>query len=392
MARKKKGTRGMSRRNFLGAMGWAPTLLLPAPLRAWHLHPPAEENLAAQHLSLPFADVRLLPHYPVKSPLDELLRKVDPVADDYATEKYAFEIGRLLDDWSTGLKTAPPASKIVAKFLDEAVAGYSLERFTERPLRSEYGITMLRREFSKDSGNGRERFLRGLSGYFADIPRVQTAEFQITGISEIAGEPSAIRADIRYDIVALLQNQGREEHIGIWRTEWSHHAAENCWRVRRWECDDEIVCRTSAPFFIDVTSQTLGATESYRKQMLHGADYWRTILDGASGIDVYGNNGLAVGDFDGDGRDDFYVCQPAGLPNRLYRNRGDGTFEDATESAGVGVLDATACALFADFENKGLQDLLVVCGGGPMLFLNQGNGKFALKSGAFNFEIGRAHV
>jgi len=58
----------------------------------------------------------------------------------------------------------------------------------------------------------------------------------------------------------------------------------------------------------------------------------------------------------------LYICQPAGLPNRLYHNRGDGTFEDVTEKAGVGVLDATACALFADFENKGVQDLLVVCG------------------------------
>src|SRR2546429_2105257 len=76
------------------------------------------------------------------------------------------------------------------------------------------------------------------------------------------------------------------------------------------------------------------------------------------------NNGLATGDFDGDGMDDLYICQPAGLPNRLYRNHGDGTFDDVTEKAGVGVLDSTACALFADFENKGLQDLLVVCGSG----------------------------
>ena len=67
-------------------------------------------------------------------------------------------------------------------------------------------------------------------------------------------------------------------------------------------------------------------------------------------IDVYGNNGVAAGDFDNDGFDDLYVCQPAGLPNRLYRNRGDGTFEDVTEKAGVGVLDNTACALFADFR------------------------------------------
>jgi tetratricopeptide (TPR) repeat protein len=118
---------------------------------------------------------------------------------------------------------------------------------------------------------------------------------------------------------------------------------------------------------------------------MHGADYWRTILDGAVGVDVYGNNGVAAGDYDNDGFDDLYVCQPAGLPNRLYRNRGDGTFEDVTEKAGVGVLDSTACALFADFQNRGRQDLLVVCGTGPLLFVNQGDGTFSLKRDAFKF-------
>ena len=93
--------------------------------------------------------------------------------------------------------------------------------------------------------------------------------------------------------------------------------------------------------------------------------------------DVYGNNGIAAGDFDNDGFDDLYVSQPAGLPNRLYRNRGDGTFLDVTEKSGLGVLDGTACALFADFRNAGLQDLLVVCGSGPLLFLNQGDGTFS---------------
>src|SRR4029077_14951601 len=59
--------------------------------------------------------------------------------------------------------------------------------------------------------------------------------------------------------------------------------------------------------------------------------------------------------------------------------------EDVTKAAGVGVSDGTACALFADFQNRGLQDLLVVCGSGPLLFLNQGNGKFSVKPDAFKF-------
>jgi tetratricopeptide (TPR) repeat protein len=114
-------------------------------------------------------------------------------------------------------------------------------------------------------------------------------------------------------------------------------------------------------------------------------DDWRTVLDAASGIDIYGNNGLAVGDIFGDGLDGFYVCQPSGLPNRLYRNRGDGTFEDISEAAGVDLLDGTASALFADFRNSGHQDLLVVRTNGPLLFRNEENGKFRLQPDAFHF-------
>src|SRR5579883_3133387 len=105
----------------------------------------------------------------------------------------------------------------------------------------------------------------------------------------------------------------------------------------------------------------------------------------ASGIDIYGHNGLAVGDIDGDGLDDLYICQPAGLPNRMYRNRGDGTFEDVTQLSGTGLLDNTACALFADINNTGRQDLILVRASGPLLFLNQGGGKFRLQPSAFQF-------
>ncbi|PYV57471.1 MAG: hypothetical protein DMG98_10340, partial [Acidobacteria bacterium] len=56
-----------------------------------------------------------------------------------------------------------------------------------------------------------------------------------------------------------------------------------------------------------------------------------------------------------------------------------------TQRAGLDVLDATSCALFADFENRGHQDLLVVTSGGPLLFANDGADKFKLKEHAFNF-------
>jgi tetratricopeptide (TPR) repeat protein len=231
---------------------------------------------------------------------------------------------------------------------------------------------------------GRERLIGEMKAWLSQVARVETAEFEIYGIEEIAGTQLTVRIDIRYDLVSVRIDGRREERVGSWQTEWSHGGSTG-WIARKWEAGEETISVLSGPAFIDVTGQALGGTESYPRQMLRGVDHWRTVLDGAIGTDVYCNNGVAAGDFDNDGFDDLYICQPAGLPNRLYRNRGDGTFEDVTEKSGLGVLDNTACALFADFRNIGSQDLLVVCGTGPLLFLNQGDGTFSRKSDAFQF-------
>lgn len=68
--------------------------------------------------------------------------------------------------------------------------------------------------------------------------------------------------------------------------------------------------------------------------------------------------GAAVGDYDGDGRDDLYVTGIDGTI--LYRNRGDGTFEDVTAQTGSKVPGWSSSALFVDLDEDGFLDLYVV--------------------------------
>jgi hypothetical protein len=115
-------------------------------------------------------------------------------------------------------------------------------------------------------------------------------------------------------------------------------------------------------------------------------DRWSATIDSVVTRDSNGHHGVSVGDADGDGQDDLYVAQPAGLPNRLFRARGDGTFEDWTERSGLGVLDDTAESIFADVDNDGDEDLLLAGATQPLLFLNDGHGRFAPVPDAFRFE------
>ncbi|HTZ58838.1 MAG TPA: tetratricopeptide repeat protein [Acidobacteriaceae bacterium] len=389
MSRHKNEDRFFSRRSLLKTMGLAPLILRTAPLHGsslWFGFPGA---LGSEDHNFPLSDIRLTPHYPARSPLEDVLRLVTAGADEYVTEKYAFEIAALLNRWSQALKVSAADFSAFAELLSPSIEASTLVPETEITLRSGYGIDCKRRRFSSKVVAGRDRFIKHIRAWLGPVSRVETAEFEITSIEEVVSAAPAVlpgvRCDIRFDMVLQRNNERREERVGFWRTEWLQDDSAG-WKAQRWEATQETVSVVPGRMFIDVTAQALGHTESYRRQMLRGCDYWRTVLDGACGIDVYGNNGLAVGDFDNDGFDDLYVCQPSGLPNRLYRNRGDGTLEDVTEKSGVGVLDGTACALFADFENKGRQDLLVVCGSGPLLFLNQGNGIFSIKHDAFKFK------
>ena len=120
------------------------------------------------------------------------------------------------------------------------------------------------------------------------------------------------------------------------------------------------------------------------EQFSRGVPYWRARLDPASGIDIYGSNGISVGDIDNDGEDEVYVCQPGGLPNRLLKFDADGTMRDITDAWGVGLLDDTSCALFCDWRNCGRQDLVVLRGSGPVLYINEGD-RFELRADAFRF-------
>ena len=104
-------------------------------------------------------------------------------------------------------------------------------------------------------------------------------------------------------------------------------------------------------------------------------------------------SGVALFDYDNDGRLDLFVVNaaeiddpssPGTIPqktgpkywNRLYHQKSDGTFEDATEKSGLQGVGYGMGVAVGDYDNDGLEDLFVTGYGGNHLYHNNGNGTF----------------
>ena len=105
--------------------------------------------------------------------------------------------------------------------------------------------------------------------------------------------------------------------------------------------------------------------EVYKNRLFHNnGDLTFTDVTDKAGVagEGYGM-GVAIGDFDNDGRPDIYLANVTN--NQLFHNNGDGTFTDVTAKAGVlgGILDGkkmwTVAAGWVDYNNDGHLDLFL---------------------------------
>ena len=104
-------------------------------------------------------------------------------------------------------------------------------------------------------------------------------------------------------------------------------------------------------------------------------------------------SGVALFDYDNDGRLDIFVVNGASLSdptpkgtipqkagpkdwNRLYHQKSDGTFEDVTEGAGLQGVGYGMGVAVGDYDNDGFEDLYVTAYGGNKLYHNNGDGTF----------------
>jgi tetratricopeptide (TPR) repeat protein len=282
-------------------------------------------------------------------PYESLRKYIDAGNDDYLCEKEAVQAESVLAGLrqSRSLPLAPEfegSSPLAARFsaIDNEIV-----------------------EAVFDAAN--QDFAGGLRQWLGSLGTVRDLRFY-------ALPNHRVRVEASGSVAGRLQYR-----IAHWHMEWAGD------KLARFHPLDETRVERAEAMFADCSGELLGRSAAFRNQLTHGSPYWRSRLDSACGIDIYGSNGISAADIDNDGWDEIYVCQPGGLPNRLFKRRADGAFDEIAAQAGLDLLDDTSCALFVDFRNAGVQDLVILMPAGPLYFLNDGTGKFRLKKDAFRF-------
>ena len=213
----------------------------------------------------------------------------------------------------------------------------------------------------------------------------------LTGATDLRFEPKVFQvqqeADSfttqQYVAISGITESGAIEQHATWHTRWVNGFGDGLPRLTSLEVSDFEQVNSHTPgrtLFSDCTQSVLGSTTSFQQQLGRGYGHWLRHIQDTQYFFWLGNPGIALGDVNGDGLDDLYLCQEDGLPNQLYVQNPDGTLRDESEKFGVNWLEGSRSALLVDFDNDGDQDLAVAIIGGIILAANQGDGRFEFQT------------
>src|SRR6201987_2171747 len=205
MAREKYKKIYFSRREFLKTISCIPVALSASPFVISSFASATRPDRA-----FAFSPERLTPHYPTKSPLDDLLLQIAPGRDEYVSEKYAYEVSDLLCDWSRALTSKGDLLGLLGALAHDSMAFTSLIPAQTVPVRSDGAIQVSRRKFPTSLRQGHELFLSDMKTYLGSLGRIETAEFLVVGIDANA---DIAETEIRYDLVGTRRDDVREERI-----------------------------------------------------------------------------------------------------------------------------------------------------------------------------------
>ncbi|MGI8602320.1 MAG: FG-GAP repeat domain-containing protein [Verrucomicrobiales bacterium] len=217
--------------------------------------------------------------------------------------------------------------------------------------------------------------------------------FETSKLGIIRGTPDG---ETKYKLETAFSARGRTSTggtialSGAVDIDWEKSDDE--WKIRQWTTRSMSAAEVSRPLFEESLRTAIPDDVSYstaRRSVHHDfvrdilmtggvkfrykKEFWQYLV-GLDSLDQHPS--VSVVDIDRDGWDDFYVTARWGR-NQLWRNRGDGTFEEAAATLGLDVDGLCNSSLFADFDNDGDTDVFLGRSLEPSMYLRNDGGKFS---------------
>lgn len=328
---------------------------------------------------------------PVEFPLD--------AAPGSLVEEVAARLEPTTDGWTTEVLSSAANSRLkaIVKLLLEpdaitpdALAAFAVEgveveslvpaELVEIPTSSPFTV----RRGSPGEGSGKSTGLDALALALRAIadahgPGGPDRIFAKTVRIELAGDTFTTKAAFE----ASGRAEGRTlQQTATWKARWTSPTGDEPPRLLALGSvayEDVELVHPTRTLFSDVTASAFGDEPAFRDQVVPPLGDWLLRLGRVAGMSFVGHHGMAVGDVDGDGLEDLYVTDAAGLPNRLWIQNPDGTVRDASERSGANWLERSRSALLVDLDRDDDPDLVVATGRRLLISENDGSGRFTLR-------------
>ena len=207
---------------------------------------------------------------------------------------------------------------------------------------------------------------------FDEISFFEHAKVEIISGDHPDGNMLRYEAKGGFEALARMKSDHWRSFEGRMELSWEHPRTDGGdggdWQITGWKTTEMHWRASPRRLFVEALDTAMHEPQeaSMLRRSLHYEATVKHYRDGAkqlphpyfAPISANQKEGIAVADVNGDGFDDIYITMRLGK-NMLLVNQGDGTFLEQAASFKLDLPGHTTCALFADFDNDGDQDVIL---------------------------------